>query len=113
MVLLEAMSKRLPVVSFDCPTGPRQVIASGRNGLLVPNGDVDAFASALLEVIEDDERRRSLGDAALETARRYDLEEIGREWADLLSDLAGVLPGPDRAPTPSEAPTVTVGTSQR
>jgi glycosyltransferase involved in cell wall biosynthesis len=113
MVLLEAMSKRLPVVSFDCPTGPRQVIASGRNGLLVPNGNVDAFASALLEVIEDDERRRSMGDAALETARRYDLAEIGREWADLLSDLAGVLPGPDRAPTPSEAPTVTVGTSQR
>ncbi|HEV3407403.1 MAG TPA: glycosyltransferase family 4 protein [Gaiellaceae bacterium] len=112
MVLIEAMSKRLPVVSFDCPTGPRQVIAPGENGLLVPNGDVDAFASALLEVIEDDEKRRRMGDAALETARRYSLEEIGREWADLLSDLAGVPPGPDRPPTPSDAPPVTVG-SQR
>jgi glycosyltransferase involved in cell wall biosynthesis len=113
MVLIEAMSKRLPVVSFDCPTGPRQVIAHGGNGLLVPNGDVDAFASALLEVIENDEKRRRMGDAALETARRYDLEAIGREWADLLADLAGTLPRPDRARTAAEAPTVTLGASQR
>ena len=110
MVLLEAMSKRLPVVSFDCPTGPRQVLTHGRNGLLVPNGDVEAFASALLEVIEDGDKRRRLGDAALDTARRYDLEVIGREWADLLADLTGA---PRRGAGSAEAPTVTLGASSR
>ena len=88
MVLLEAMSKRLPIVSFDCPTGPRQVITHGHDGLLVPNGDVEAFASALLELIEDDDKRQRLGTAAYETARRYDIEVIGRQWADFLRELA-------------------------
>jgi glycosyltransferase involved in cell wall biosynthesis len=87
MVLLEAMSQRLPVVSFDCPTGPRQLITSGENGLLVPNGDVDAFAAALLEVIEDDEKRARMADAALASARRYDLDVVGRQWAELLHGL--------------------------
>ncbi|MDQ3889975.1 MAG: glycosyltransferase family 4 protein, partial [Actinomycetota bacterium] len=88
MVLLEAMSKRLPVVSFDCPTGPRQLITPGRDGLLVPEGDVDAFAAALLELIEDEEKRQRMGTAALATAKRYELEVIGRRWSELLRDLA-------------------------
>jgi glycosyltransferase involved in cell wall biosynthesis len=114
MVLIEAMSKRLPVVSFDCPTGPRQVVAHGRNGLLVPNGDVEAFAAALLDVIEDDDKRRRMGDAALETARRYDLETIGRQWAELLADVTGAPPSPAaRAAAGSEARTATVGASHR
>ena len=87
MVILEAMSKRLPVVAFDCPTGPRQLITHGRDGLLVPDGDVDAFAASLLELIEDDERRHRMGAAAFETARRYDLEAIGSQWSDLLQEL--------------------------
>ena len=114
MVLLEAMSKRLPVVSFDCPTGPRQVITHGRNGLLVPNGDVDGFASALLELIEDDDERRRMGDAALETARRYDLDVIGREWADLLAELAGAGPSAAGGVNGSaQAPAATLGASSR
>ncbi len=88
MVLLEAMSKRLPVVSFDCPTGPRQLITPSLDGLLVPEGDVDAFAAALLALIEDEEKRRSMGTAALATANRYRLEVIGRRWSELLRDLA-------------------------
>jgi glycosyltransferase involved in cell wall biosynthesis len=88
MVLLEAMSKRLPVVSFDCPTGPRQLLTHGHDGLLVPNGDVDAFGNALLELIEDEEKRRRMGEAAFQTARKYDLDVVGRQWAELLLELA-------------------------
>ncbi|MBA2535904.1 MAG: glycosyltransferase family 4 protein [Actinobacteria bacterium] len=93
MVLLEAMSKRLPVVSFDCPTGPRQVVTHGRDGLLVPNGDIGAFAMSLLELIEDASKRRRMGDAALETAGRYDIQVVGQQWADLLRELTGAAPG--------------------
>jgi glycosyltransferase involved in cell wall biosynthesis len=87
MVILEAMSKRLPVVAFDCPTGPRQLITHGHDGLLVADGDLDAFTAALLELIEDDERRRRMGAAALETARGYKLDAVGRQWSELLEEL--------------------------
>lgn len=88
MVLLEAMSAGLPVVSFDCPTGPREIVESGRNGLLVPNGDVDALGDALLEMIQDEELRRRCSQGALETVEGYSLATIGQRWEDLIEELS-------------------------
>jgi glycosyltransferase involved in cell wall biosynthesis len=88
MVLLEAMSAGLPVVSFDCPTGPREIVESGRNGLLVPNGDVDALSAALLEMIEDEELRRRCAQGALETVERFSLDAIGQRWEELIERLS-------------------------
>jgi glycosyltransferase involved in cell wall biosynthesis len=87
LVLLEAMSKGLPVVSFDCPTGPRDVIEDHRNGILVPAGNLDALAGGMLELITDGELRRRLGAEAARTANGYSLEETGAEWERLLSEL--------------------------
>jgi glycosyltransferase involved in cell wall biosynthesis len=87
MVIVEAMSKGLPVVSFDCPRGPADIIDDGETGLLVPNGDTDALAAALVELIDDEPRRRRMGEAALATAARYDGELIGRMWDELVDDL--------------------------
>jgi glycosyltransferase involved in cell wall biosynthesis len=86
MVMLEAMSKGLAVVSTDCG-GPGEIIEHGTDGLLVPNGDVDALARALLALIEDQEERRRLSAAALRTAGRYEPQAIGREWDDVLARL--------------------------
>jgi hypothetical protein len=61
----------LPVVSTDCPYGPGEIIQDGTDGRLVPVGDRDAFAAALLELVGDDERRRRMSRAALENARRF------------------------------------------
>lgn len=94
MVILEAMSKGLPVVSFDCPTGPSEVVATGENGVLVPNADVAALTRSLLDVIEDDGLRARLGKGAVETAAGYDIEVIGRKWAHLIDRLLGQ---PDRS----------------
>ncbi len=96
MVILEAMSKGLPVVSFDCPTGPAEIVVTDWNGVLVPNADVEALSQALLRVIEDDELRSRLAAGALETAARYDMEVIGRKWRDLID---GLLAQPPSAPT--------------
>lgn len=53
-VLIQAMACGLPVVSTDCPTGPREILEDGRWGRLVPVGDVQALSSAILETIADD-----------------------------------------------------------
>jgi glycosyltransferase involved in cell wall biosynthesis len=84
MVLLEAMSKGMAIVAFDCPTGPRELIDDGRNGILVPAEDVPAFADALSRVIADVDLRRRLGTAALQTAQDYGMDAIGRRWEELL-----------------------------
>ena len=87
MVIIEAMSKGVPVVSFDCPRGPNEIIHDGDDGLLVENGNVDAFAEALLDVIRDDDRRRRMGEAAERTAQTFDVDVIGRQWDELLEQL--------------------------
>lgn len=71
MTIVEAMRCGLPVVSTDCPHGPGEIIKDGVDGRLVPVGDRDALADALLELVGDDERRRRMGRTAMENARRF------------------------------------------
>jgi len=86
MVVLEAMSKGLAVVSTDCG-GPSEIIDSGKDGLLVPNGDADALAQALLGLVEREDERRRLGEGALQKAAQYDAAVVGRSWDRLFAHL--------------------------
>jgi glycosyltransferase involved in cell wall biosynthesis len=87
MVLVEAMSRGLAIVSFDCRTGPREVLDDGHTGVLVPDGDEAAFTRALLALIDDPERCRRLGAAARERAAGLSLAAVGARWDALLAEL--------------------------
>lgn len=87
MVLLEAMSKGVPMVSFDCPEGPRQLIEPGVNGLLVDDGDVDALTAALAQVMDDDALRLRLGAGALASATRYLPDGVCEQWEALFDEI--------------------------
>ncbi|SOR84213.1 putative poly(glycerol-phosphate) alpha-glucosyltransferase [Streptomyces chartreusis NRRL 3882] len=86
MTIVEAMRCGLPVVSTDCPYGPGEIIEDRADGRLVPVGDADALASALLELVGDDERRRRMGRTALENARRFAPGPVVAQAERLLED---------------------------
>jgi glycosyltransferase involved in cell wall biosynthesis len=88
LILLEAMSKGMGVVSFDCPTGPADIVDDHRNGLLVPHQDVEGLSRAIREIVEDEELRRRMASAAIETAEEYTIEAIGPQWEELLEALS-------------------------
>jgi glycosyltransferase involved in cell wall biosynthesis len=87
MTIIEAFACGVPVASFDCPHGPREIITHGRNGLLVPEGDIDALADALTDLITNPARRHAMGAAARATATHYDAATITQHWETLLTDL--------------------------
>ena len=87
MVLVEAMAYGLPVVSFDCPAGPDEIITDGVDGLLVPAGDVHALAEKLMALMSDENLRRRLGQQALLTAQRYDMTTLAGQWTALFEKV--------------------------
>lgn len=87
LILLEAMSKRMAVVAYDCPTGPADIIDDHRNGLLVPPKDVPGLTAALLEMMGDEDLRRRCAPAAEATAENFKMHSIGPRWDALLDDL--------------------------
>ncbi|MFI1012927.1 glycosyltransferase family 4 protein [Streptomyces sp. NPDC020965] len=87
MTLVEAMRCGLPVVSTDCDHGPREIIADGVDGLLVPVGDARAVAGALLRLIDDEGLRRRMGAAAVRNGRRFDPGPIAKLHEELFTEL--------------------------
>ncbi|MFD1931906.1 glycosyltransferase family 4 protein [Nonomuraea mangrovi] len=96
MVMIEAMAHGLPVVAFDCPTGPGEVITHDVDGVLVPPQDVEALARAIAELIDDEPRRRRLGAQAVRTVRAYSKGVVAPMWLELFNDLQTARRGADR-----------------
>lgn len=87
LVLVEAMQCGVPCISFNCTYGPSDIIDNGVNGYLIENNDVEAFAKATLKLIENDELRKKMGDAAIEKAKQYLPEKIMPQWIELFKQL--------------------------
>ena len=87
LVITEAMSCGLPVVSFDCPWGPRAIIQDGEDGLLVENGNVEKLAEALIMMIQHPEMRSKMAAKAIENVQRFSIEKIAEKWRSLFDSL--------------------------
>jgi glycosyltransferase involved in cell wall biosynthesis len=87
LVMPEAMSCGLPVVAFDCPSGPAQIITDGVDGFLIKNRDVELFADKVCSLIESTELRHAMGKAAIESSRRYSTDHIMVQWMSLFKEL--------------------------
>ncbi|WP_200304694.1 glycosyltransferase family 4 protein [Streptomyces adelaidensis] len=87
MVMIEAMSHALPVVSFDCPTGPSDVLTHGVDGLLVAPEDPDALADAMAKLMADEVLRADMGVAAVLTAASYGPDAVHHRWESLFTSL--------------------------
>ena len=87
MVLVEAMACGVPCVAFECPCGPRDVISPEEDGLLVPPGDTDALARAIIRLMEQPELRSRMGEAARNKAARYAMDAVCAAWMDLFRQL--------------------------
>lgn len=83
-VLLEALSCGLPCVAYDVRVGPAAVIRPGLDGVLVPDGDREAYAARLMELMEDDARRLEMAREAQLHARDYSREKVAGIWETVL-----------------------------
>ena len=87
MVLIEAMICGLPCVSFDCPSGPRDIIKNNEDGFLIaPENEIE-MAEKIIFLIEHDQIRKEMGKKAKENAMRYLPEKIIKEWDILFKKL--------------------------
>ncbi|BDU70056.1 glycosyl transferase [Geothrix oryzae] len=85
--LCEAMATGLPVVSFDCPSGPAQIIRPGLDGFLIPLGDQEALVQALGRLMADASLRASMGARAREVVDRFSLGQILGLWEACIAEV--------------------------
>ena len=87
MVLIEAAAKGLPMISFDIPTGPKEIIDDNVNGFLIPNCDKDGMLAKLECLVADSELRNRLSGAAKIKAKSFNVDSIVNKWYKLFDEL--------------------------
>lgn len=87
LVIIEAMECGVPFVSYQCPCGPKDLITEGVDGFLVPVNDEETMANRICQLIEDEELRRAMGQAAKEKARNYHIDNITKQWMTLFNEV--------------------------
>jgi glycosyltransferase involved in cell wall biosynthesis len=87
MVILEANAKGVPVISFDSPTGPRNIIHNNSDGILVEYNNIDSFVKELIRFADNEHLQQTLSENAIINAKRYNIDAIMNIWNDKLFTL--------------------------
>ena len=87
MVLLEAQGHGIPIVAYDCYTGPAEIINDSFDGYLIKYGDKKSFANALIKLINDDKLRNEMSCNSFKSAERFDIDIIIAQWEELINKL--------------------------
>lgn len=87
LVLPEAMSCGIPVVAFDCPYGPSDIITDGKDGFLIRNFDIQLFAEKVCLLMDKPDLRKKMGKAGAASSRRYEAKLIMPQWKVLFEKI--------------------------
>jgi glycosyltransferase involved in cell wall biosynthesis len=90
--LLEAMACGLPVVSFDCPSGPREILRNGEDGILVSPGDITGLAAGIVSLLKNSGARKHLGEKARNRVAAYSIESVSDRWLKLIASVRDTAP---------------------
>lgn len=91
MALLEAQATGLPIVSYNCPCGPSEIVEDGVTGYIVAPGDKETLAKRLLYLMEQDELRIRMGKKAYESSHRYEIDKIMNIWINLFKNISATV----------------------
>ena len=83
LTLIEAMSCGLPLVSFDCPCGPKDVITDGKNGFLCKFGDIEMMAEKIKYLIKNNDERKRMGNISKKISLNFKKEKIMENWKEI------------------------------
>ena len=87
MVLLEAMSQGMTCISYNCITGPSEMIIDNENGLLIEDQNIEAMQEGLIKLICDEELRKTIAKNALQSLDRYSIENVSQLWGKLIREI--------------------------
>lgn len=87
MVLLEALSVGIPIVTYASPTGPQHIVRNGNDSFLVPYKNLDIFTTQLKTLMTDENLRRKMGSAARENVQRFSIDKVMQQWKCLFIQL--------------------------
>lgn len=87
LVLLEAKTARLPIIAFDCPTGPSEIIVNDTDGYIVENGNMREMAKRIIELIDSEEKRKSFSSNTLNNLYLFDKNRIIETWKNEIDSI--------------------------
>jgi glycosyltransferase involved in cell wall biosynthesis len=84
---MEAMAYGLPTVSFDCKTGPSDIITHGVDGLLIENGNTEKLTKALDQLMANSKLRLQFSQQAIKITHKFNIDSIAKQWNSLFTQL--------------------------